>query len=64
MSIQPVGWRKSTRSSQQTNCVEVGRVGEGAAVRDTKDRATGYFTTTGAQWTSFLTAIKTGRYDT
>ncbi|WP_433870766.1 DUF397 domain-containing protein [Saccharopolyspora sp. CA-218241] len=59
----PRGWRKSSRSHTD-NCVEVGRVGEGAAVRDTKDRATGYFTTTGAQWTSFLTAIKTGRYDT
>lgn len=63
MTQQVTGWRKSSRSSQQTACVEVGRTGDGAAVRDTKDRAAGYFTTTTDQWTSFIAAIKHGRYD-
>ncbi|GAA4884084.1 DUF397 domain-containing protein [Saccharopolyspora cebuensis] len=63
MTQQPAGWRKSSRSSNHTACVEVGRVAEGAAVRDTKDRAAGYFTTTGPQWSAFLGAIKTGRYE-
>ncbi|GAB3553448.1 hypothetical protein J2S53_001582 [Actinopolyspora lacussalsi] len=55
-------WRKSSRSSKHTACVEVGRVGDGAAVRDTKDRSLGYFTTTSAQWQTFLHAVKTDRF--
>ncbi|SFE19094.1 protein of unknown function [Actinopolyspora alba] len=55
-------WRKSSRSSNHTACVEVGRVGDGAAVRDTKDRSLGYFTTTSTQWQTFLEAVKTDRF--
>lgn len=40
----PSHWCKSTRSSTQTNCVEVGRTAKGAAVRDAKDREAGHFT--------------------
>ncbi|GAB3556352.1 hypothetical protein J2S53_002329 [Actinopolyspora lacussalsi] len=56
-------WRKSSYSSQETNCVEVGRLDGGAAIRDTKDRAAGYFTTTGQQWATFINAVKTNRFD-
>ncbi|MDR7302341.1 hypothetical protein JOF55_002522 [Haloactinomyces albus] len=63
MDLSPTGWRKSTRSGGGNACVEVGRVAGGAAVRDTKDRAAGYFTTTGAQWSAFVTAIKGGAFD-
>ncbi|MGI8308801.1 DUF397 domain-containing protein [Saccharopolyspora hattusasensis] len=45
-----------------STCVEVGRVADGAAVRDTKDRAAGYFTTTAGQWSAFVDAIKAGRF--
>ncbi|GAA4874681.1 DUF397 domain-containing protein [Saccharopolyspora cebuensis] len=62
MTPQPQGWRKSSRSQQQTACVEVGSTGGGAAVRDTKDRAAGYFTTTGTQWSAFIGAVKAGRF--
>ncbi|RCW40210.1 uncharacterized protein DUF397 [Halopolyspora algeriensis] len=57
------GWRKSSYSTNTDNCVEVGRVAGGAAVRDTKDRAAGYFTTTGEQWSAFVAAIKGGTFD-
>ncbi|GAA4614739.1 DUF397 domain-containing protein [Saccharopolyspora hordei] len=63
MTREPTGWRKSSRSHQQTACVEVGRVDDGAAVRDSKDREAGYFTTTAHQWQLFVSAVKAGRFD-
>ncbi|MGW1679522.1 DUF397 domain-containing protein [Saccharopolyspora sp. NPDC002376] len=59
----PESWRKSSYSGGQTNCVEVGRVGGGAAVRDSKNRSAGHLTTTPDQWSTFLGAIKGGRFD-
>lgn len=57
------GWRKSSRSAQKTECVEVGRTDDnGAAVRDTKDRAQGFFTTSPQQWASFMNAVKSDRF--
>ncbi|MGI8310784.1 DUF397 domain-containing protein [Saccharopolyspora hattusasensis] len=38
------------------------RLAEGAAIRDTKDRDAGYITADQAQWRSFLTAVKAGRF--
>ncbi|MBA8825601.1 hypothetical protein FHX42_002967 [Saccharopolyspora lacisalsi] len=34
-----------------------------AAVRDTKDRSAGYFTTSRTQWSTFVAAIKDGTFD-
>ncbi|ASU78936.1 DUF397 domain-containing protein [Actinopolyspora erythraea] len=56
-------WRTSSYSGQGGQCVEVGRVNEHAAVRDSKDREAGYFTATGSQWSAFLDAVKTSRFD-
>ncbi len=63
MSSNPTHWRKSTRSQQRTACVEVGRTGAGAAVRDSKDRAAGYVTADRGQWQAFLAAVKSGAFD-
>lgn len=63
MNQQAYGWRKSSRSQQQTACVEVGRLGGGAAVRDSKDRGAGYFAVAAGTWASFVAAVKGGRFD-
>ncbi|GAA4874687.1 DUF397 domain-containing protein [Saccharopolyspora cebuensis] len=59
---EPGNWRKSSRSVNTSTCVEVGSTGGGAAVRDTKDRAAGYFTATGTQWSAFIGAVKADRF--
>ncbi|MER5266827.1 DUF397 domain-containing protein [Actinosynnema sp. NPDC002837] len=37
MDLTNVRWRKSSRSSSQANCVEVARVADRTAVRDSKN---------------------------
>ncbi|MGJ7907331.1 DUF397 domain-containing protein [Actinopolyspora sp. H202] len=59
----PHTWRKPTRSSTGNACVEVGRLADGAAVRDTKNRTVGHLTTSRTQWTAFIAALKTDRFD-
>ncbi|WP_433871817.1 DUF397 domain-containing protein [Saccharopolyspora sp. CA-218241] len=59
---QVTRWHTSSYSNQETNCVEVGRIGGGAAVRDSKDRAAGFFTATAPEWAAFLAAVRDGRY--
>ncbi|GAB3551862.1 hypothetical protein J2S53_003902 [Actinopolyspora lacussalsi] len=59
----PTNWRKPTRSSTGNACVEVGRLTNGTAIRDTKNRTAGHLTTTRTQWTAFITALKTNRFE-
>ncbi|WP_216210217.1 DUF397 domain-containing protein [Amycolatopsis aidingensis] len=49
-------WRKSSRSSSQANCVEVGFAPGAVAVRDTKDRTGGTLAFPAASWAAFLNA--------
>ncbi len=55
-------WHKSTRS-QRYNCVEVAVTSELAAVRDSKDRAGGHFAVSRPQWQTFLSDLRSGRYE-
>ncbi|MCY7340927.1 MAG: DUF397 domain-containing protein [Pseudonocardia sp.] len=58
-------WRKSTRSNNQGNCVEVAFLGDGgAAVRDSKDQGSGsVLRYTASEWTAFLGGVKNGEFD-
>ncbi|MBA8827216.1 hypothetical protein FHX42_004600 [Saccharopolyspora lacisalsi] len=56
-------WRKSTRSSEQGQCVEVARNLDGvAAVRDSKTPHRAALTFTPERFAVFLSALKAGGY--
>lgn len=56
--VPGAAWRKSSYSGQGGNeCVEVAIVGDGAAVRDSKDPHGGFFVVPDDGWSAFLTAV-------
>lgn len=56
-------WCKSSRSSAQGACLEVARLGEAVAVRDSKNANGPALTFTPRAWTTFLTTTKSGTFD-
>lgn len=60
MTPRITNWRKSTRSGNQANCVEVGCADAVVGVRDSKDREGPVLLASPAAWTSFVSAVTVG----
>lgn len=60
MSLQ---WRKSSRSSNQGNCVEVAFAGDEVLTRDSKDRSGDHMAVSSSSWGAFLASVRRGHFD-
>lgn len=56
-------WRKSRRSNNGGNCVEVADLTPEIAVRDSKAPNAGHLSFSPQHWTAFVTNVQDGRYD-
>jgi hypothetical protein len=57
-------WRKSSRSTQQSACVEVARANDATGVRDSKlGTQSPILLLSDSAWSSFLGGLKAGRFD-
>lgn len=48
------GWRTSSYTGSQGNCVEVGTAQNGVVIRDTKNREAGSLSVSPAAWRAFV----------
>jgi hypothetical protein len=56
-------WHKSSRSNGQGQCVEVARIDQAVAFRDSKDPAGPVLTLTSAEWVAFISGAQDGEFE-
>ncbi|MEV4731727.1 DUF397 domain-containing protein [Saccharopolyspora sp. NPDC049426] len=56
--LSDAAWRKSSRSSDNSYCVEVAVTDEVVGVRDTKDRESGTLAFSRERWNDFLSGLR------
>ena len=59
----PTRWFKSSRSSGNGACVEIGYLVDGVAVRDSKDPSGPILRLEAASWRAFVDAVRRGELD-
>lgn len=63
MDLSRVTWRKSRRSGNGANCVEVAHTGTTFLVRDSKNPEGAKLTCTPTEWQAFIGGLKDGKFD-
>jgi Domain of unknown function (DUF397) len=61
--MEELEWRKSTRSGDSGNCVEVANVPGGVLVRDSKNPHGAVLNLSAQEWAAFLDACISGEFD-
>ncbi|MFY9806750.1 MAG: DUF397 domain-containing protein [Pseudonocardiaceae bacterium] len=62
LDLSGARWRKSSRSSDQANCVEVAVTAGAVAVRDSKRPAGDALIVSPHAWTTFTTALREDQF--
>ncbi len=63
LDLSDARWRKSSRSTDKANCVEVAVAAQAIAVRDSKHPTGGSLIVPPPTWTVFTTALRNGDFD-